>query len=256
MARERSYLRGNTRLRYRYSVRGLASRPEKFPWRPDLFTPTLDYLPGLPSTHQHFGYVTYPRFGLMGDDMFCSFRDGKAGLGDDYLYLYRADAGYFVYVGRHLRGIQSNPYVHGMDYRNGRFHITWVYRGFVYYEGWDDLLDLKHKTQRGPNDSSNNHNICYAYSDDRGYSWKNGQGKVIADLNNGETISNDSEGIVAFDVPKGSGLSNQESQAVDQDGGVHVLNRGHTKDGAYMWKHLYRRPDGKSLAIGRQCPRR
>lgn len=95
-------------------MRGLAKFPERFEWKADLFTSTLDYLPGLPSSHKHFGYVTYPRFGPMGDDLFCSFRDGKAGLGDDHLYLYKADAGRFYYVGTHLTGIQSNPYVHGM----------------------------------------------------------------------------------------------------------------------------------------------
>jgi hypothetical protein len=177
-------------------------------------------------------------------DMFCSFRDGKAGLGNDHLYLYHGDRGCFEYVGAHLTGIQSNPYVHGMDYRNGRLHVTWVYRGFVHYEGWDDPADTKHKQQAGPNSAANNHNICYAYSDDKGYTWKNGQGQVIADLRKGGSITNDALGIVAFGIPKNSGLMNQEAQAVDQDGGVHVLNRD-TVDGEYLWKHYYRSPDGK-----------
>ncbi|AEO69808.1 uncharacterized protein THITE_2120556 [Thermothielavioides terrestris NRRL 8126] len=232
-------------LRYRYSVRGLATDPEKFDWTPSLFTPTLDYLPGLPSTHRHFGYVTYPRFGFLGDDMFCSFRDGKAGLGNDYLYIYSGRTGRFDFVGAHLTGVQSNPYVHGMDWRGGRLHVTWVYRGFVYYDGWDDPLDTKHKQQSGPNTNENNHNICYAYSEDKGYTWKNGAGKVIADLRKGETIANDAEGIVAFKIPKNSGLSNQEAQAVDQDGGVHVLNRDKRDGGASaMWKHYYKPLNG------------
>ncbi|KAK4152672.1 hypothetical protein C8A00DRAFT_34589 [Chaetomidium leptoderma] len=233
-------------LRYRYSVRGLATNPDKFEWlASSLFTPTLDYLPGLPSTHIHFRYVTYPRFGFLGDDMFCSFRDGKAGLGNDYLYVYSSRTGRFDFVGAHLTGIKSNPYVHGMDCRNGRLHVTWVYRGFVHYEGWDDPLDTKHKQQAGPNGAENNHNICYAYSDDRGYTWKNGAGEVIADLKKGETVANSAEGIVAFEIAKGSGLTNQEAQAVDQDGGVHVLNRD-TVDGGEcpMWKHYYRSPAG------------
>lgn len=232
-------------LRYRYSVRGLATDPKSFPWKASLFTPTLDYLPGLPSTHRHFGYVTYPRFGFLGDDMFCSFRDGKAGLGNDYLYIYSANTGRFGFVGAHLTGIQSNPYVHGMDHRNGKLHVTWVYRGFVHYDGWDDPLDTKHKQQQGPNSFENNHNICYAYSEDKGYTWKNGAGDMIADLSNGETIANDTEGIVAFEIPKNSGLSNQEAQAVDQDGGVHVLNRDKVDGGdTPVWKHYYRSPDG------------
>jgi len=236
--------RRGLRLRYRVSVRGLATTPERFSWHPDLFTPTLDYLPGLPSTHKPFGYVTYPRFGVMGHDMFCSFRDGKAGLGDDHLYIYRAEAGHFSYVGKHLTGVQSNPYVHGIDYQNGRLHISWVYRAFVHYDGWDDPLDTKHKQQAGPNSAANNHNICYAFSDDKGYTWKNAGGKVVASLERGETVTNYSDGIVAVEIPKRSGLSNQESQAVDLTGGMHILNRGRTSEGAYVWKHYYRPSEG------------
>lgn len=210
-----------------------------------MFTPHLDYLPGLPSTHTHFGYVTYPRFIPAESDLLVSFRDGKAGLGDDHLYIYRASTGFFSFIGTHLTGVHSNPYVHGMDYRDGRLHVTWVYRGFVWYEGWDDLQDTKHKQQAGPNSSVNNHNICYAYSEDQGYSWKNSVGKVVANLKDGGSILPKSEGIIAFDIPKGCGLSNQESQAVDQDGGVHILNRD-ILDGSHMWKHYYRSQDGKA----------
>lgn len=190
--------------------------------------------------------MTYPRFEIAGDDMLFSCRDGKAGLGNDHLYLYNGSSGLFTFVGTHLTGIQSNPYIHGMDHRNGRLHITWVYRGFVHYEGWDDPADTKHKQQAGPNGAENNHNICYAYSDDKGYTWRNSAGRVIADLREGGTITNDSDGIVAFDIPKNSGLTNQEAQAVDQDGGVHVLNRDTTDGGdCSMWKHYYRSPGGE-----------
>jgi hypothetical protein len=160
--------------------------------------------------------------------------------------MYMASKKEFVFVGTHLTGIQSSPYVHGMDWRRGRLHVTWVYRGFVHYEGWDDPLDTKHKQQAGPNGAENNHNLCYAYSDDLGYTWENGAGKVVARLDKGETITNDAEGIVAFEIPKGSGLTNQEAQAVDHEGGVHVLNRD-TLDGGDvpMWKHYYRSPDGE-----------
>lgn len=242
-------------LRYRYSAaKGLAKHPERFEWKPDLFTPTLDHLPGLPSTHKHFGYVTYPRFGPMGDDLFCSFRDGKAGLGDDHLYLYSSAAGRFRYVGAHLTGVRSNPYVHGMDWRDGRLHVTWVYRGFVAYDGWDDPLDTKHKRQAGPNGAENNHDICYAYSDDKGSSWRNGRGEVVASLEAGGTVRNDCEGIVAVEIPKGRGLTNQESQAVDPEGGVHVLNRDDL-GGELLWKHYYRSPEGKSRGYDIPWPR-
>lgn len=189
--------------------------------------------------------MTYPRLGALpgSDAMFMSLRDGKAGLGSDHLYLYRASTGFWEFAGTPLTGVQSNPYVHGWDSRAGRLHVTWVYRGFVWYEGWDDPGDTKHKQQAGPNGAENNHDVCYAYSEDLGYTWRNGEGRVIADLREGGTIDNGADGIVALRIPKGAGLMNQESQAVDQDGGVHVLNRD-SLDGRYMWKHHFRSPDG------------
>ncbi|KAL1846321.1 hypothetical protein VTK73DRAFT_314 [Phialemonium thermophilum] len=247
------------RLRFRHSVRGLALTPERFAWTPDLFTPTLDHLPGLPSDHKPFGYVTYPRFGPLRDgrgSLFCTFRDGKAGLGNDHLYVYEAATGRYSYVGAHLTGVRSSPYVHGLDsggrcHDDGddkeggrrRLHVTWVYRAFVEYEGWDDPLDTKHKQQAGPNGAENNHDLCYAYSDDGGRTWRNGAGEVVAaDLDKGGSVRNDSPGIVAVEIPKGRGLTNQEAQAVDGDGGVHVLNRDDL-DGELRWKHYYRSPD-------------
>lgn len=247
-------------LRYRHSVKALASDPDRFPWTPALFTPTLDHLPGLPRTHEHFGYVTYPRFGPAGRggrDMFMSFRTGKAGLGDDHLYVYRAgddgddgSGGCFVFVGTHLVGVQNNPYVHGMDYQiredgAGRLHVTWVYRGFVHYDGWDDPLDTKHKQQAGPNGAENNHDLCYAYSDDDGRTWRNTHGAVVADLGpagGGRGVTPDAPDLVVFGIPKRSGLTNQESQAVYADGGVHVLNRTFEGEGRPMWRHFYREP--------------
>lgn len=191
--------------------------------------------------------------------MFLSFRDGKAGLGNDHLYIYRPDLGTFDFIGTHLTGVMSNPYINGMDYspHDGKLHITWVWRGFVDYKGWDDPLDTKHKRQAGPNGAENNHDLCYAYSDDLGFTWRNGRGGVIADLKGrvggwggkevAGTISNGAEGIVAFEIPRGKGLMNQEAQAVDSRGGVHVLNRDCVDEGGeYMWKHYYRYPgDGK-----------
>ncbi|KAK3335154.1 hypothetical protein B0T19DRAFT_1658 [Cercophora scortea] len=232
-------------LRYRHSIPNLAARPSEFKWTSALFTPTQSHLPGLPPTHAPFTYVTYPRFIPTSHNLLLTLRDGKAGLGNDHLYLYSPSTQHFSYIGAHLTGLQSNPYIHGLTYHHAshRLHTTWVYRDFVFYPGWDDPLDMKHKQQAGPNGAENNHDICYAYSDDEGYTWKNCARTTIADMRKGETIANDAEGITAFVIPKGSGLMNQEAQAVDRDGGVHVLNRD-MLDGAHMWKHYYRSPDG------------
>lgn len=129
----------------------------------------------------------------------------------------------------------------------GKIYTTWVWRGFVPYPGWDDPLDTKHKQQAGPNGAENNHDICYAYSDDGGVTWYNNADKKIGDLKIGEAVNNTSEGVVVFEIPKGRGLTNQESQAVDGRGGVHVLNRDNMgmEGGGVWWKHYYRGGDGK-----------
>ncbi|OTB01329.1 hypothetical protein M426DRAFT_221533 [Hypoxylon sp. CI-4A] len=230
-------------IRYRHSKPGIAKSPESFSWSASLFTPHLSRLPGLGPEHDElFSYVTYPRFVQLDTNLLFSFRTGKAGLGDDHIAVYSPEKQYTV-LGVNLKGVDNNPYIHGLDYRNGKLHATWVYRGFVHYEGWDDPRDTKHKQQAGPNSGWNNHNIYYAYSDDEGRTWSNGAGEKIADLAKGESVRPGSRGILAFDIPKGSGLSNQEAQAVDHDGGVHVLNRD-AVDGEQKWKHYYRSPEG------------
>ncbi|RYP23826.1 hypothetical protein DL765_000903 [Monosporascus sp. GIB2] len=238
------------RVRYRYSLPKVALSPEAFEWQPKLFTSTLSQLPGLESEDELFGYITYPRFGRLGEDLWFSWRTGKAGLGDDHLSVYRAGTGRHELMGgsasasgTYLKGVDGNPYIHGLHHRDGRLHATWVWRSFVWYEGWDDPADTKHKAQAGPNSAQNNHDICYAYSDDGGRTWCNGAGERVADLSRGESIRPDSPGIVAFEIPRGSGLHNQESQAIDHFGGVHVLNRDNL-DGEQRWKHFYRSPDG------------
>lgn len=68
---------------------------------------------------------------------------------------------------------------------------------------------------------------------------------MIATLDKGESIKPTSPGIIAFVIPKGSGLMNQEAQAVDYEGGVHVLNRDCLDAGVQRWKHYYLSPHGE-----------
>ncbi|KAK7968076.1 uncharacterized protein PG986_002353 [Apiospora aurea] len=284
-------------LRYRHSIPHLATDPASFTWSAQHFTPTLHHLPGLESSLPHtelLSDITYPRFGRLGTDLWFSFRTGKAGLGDDHLYLYSARRGTYYPFGSpdssrstassnnksdvvadatavmattpFLKGIQNNPYIHGLDARGGTLYVTWVYRDFVWYAGWDDPADTQHKQQAGPNSAANNRDLCFAYSAPEspaptaeaapaGQIWRNGAGDVIADLGRGESITPSSPGVTAFRIPKGSGLTNQEAQAVDRDGGVHVLNRDCCSSeadarcdeaGIVRWKHYYHNPTTKT----------
>ncbi|KAI0975313.1 hypothetical protein F4678DRAFT_322812 [Xylaria arbuscula] len=250
-------------LRYRSSKLGAATSPEEVNWNPALFTPTLPSLPGLESSAKVtdlLSYITYPRFVTAGQNLLFTFRTGKAGLGDDHLCVYSAtpspnttpttenetkevSKGTYRFLGTHLKGIRNNPYIHGLDASpdGQRLYTTWVYREFVHYPGWDDPADTKHKQQAGPNSAANNRDICYAWSSDGGTRWHNGSGDpvCIADLGRGESILPTTPGIVALAIPNGSGLINQEAQAVDAEGGVHVLNRDNLDGGAQRWKHYY-----------------
>ncbi|KAI1812571.1 hypothetical protein GGS20DRAFT_15336 [Poronia punctata] len=259
-------------LHYRHSLPGAATVPSE-KWDVSLFGTTLtNTLPGLQTDQESnnktvkalLNDVTYPRFLPLPNtnQLLLTFRTGKAGLGDDHLFTY--SHGKYTFLGTHLRGIRNNPYIHGLSISppssssnsNNKLVTTWVYRAFVPYLGWDDPLDTKHKQQAGPNSAENNHDICCAYSEDGGVTWYGGGGRggkstpkkekgevMIANLSKDTSILPTSSDIVAFEIPKGAGLMNQESQTVDYDGGIHVLNRDCLDDGGKTrWKHYYSDP--------------
>lgn len=162
------------------------------------------------------------------------------------LYVYSSETGKYILIGTYLEGTENNPYTNGLDYHNSRLHVTWTYRDFVPFEGWDNTTGTQHKQQAGPNGIENNHDLWYSYSDDLGQSWKNDMGTTIADLRKGESVRCNNDGIKVLSLPKGSGVHNQEDQVVDNNGGVHVLNRDSTS-GDIKWKHYYRPTSGMSL---------
>jgi len=146
-------------------------------------------------------------------------------------------------IGTYLQGDENNPYINGLDYHDTRLHVTWTYRDFVPFENWDKATGVQHKQQAGPNGIENNHDLWYSYSDDLGRSWKNDFGHTIAQLDKGESIRCDNEGIKVFSIPKNCGVHNQEDQVIDYEGGVHVLNRD-AMSSLVQWKHYYRSPLG------------
>lgn len=163
------------------------------------------------------------------------------------LYSYSSKSGEYTKIGTYLQGVENNPYINGLDYRNSRLHVTWTYRDFVPYEGWDKKSGVLHKHQAGPNGVENNHDLWYSYSDDLGRGWNNDLGHAVAQLDKGESVRPETEGIKVITIPKGCGVHNQEDQVVDYDGGVHVLNRD-TMNGNMKWKHYYRSPNGMYMS--------
>ncbi len=165
--------------------------------------------------------VTYPRFTNVGDDLVLTFRDRGSGNGDVRIADYNSQTGQwsntrFVNQGspgsgtyddaNNNQSTRRNAYHNGFHAdASGRLHTTWTWR-----EG----------TQDG------NHGINYAYSDDRGVTWQNGDGDLVgtnsSPINvNSPGIELSGDGIDSFD--RRQGILNQQGQIVEADGGVHAL---------------------------------
>ncbi|KAK1964112.1 hypothetical protein LY78DRAFT_748647 [Colletotrichum sublineola] len=232
-------------LHYRMSIPGVATNPATHEWKPSLFSPTHNQLPGYTRSGQLgieklFLETTYPRFIRIDDDLLLSYRIGIAGAGSDHLFKYSSRSQSYSYIGQFLTGVNNNPYINGISYANGRIHVSGTYRGFVWYEGVDDPEARLHTVQAGPNGPENNHNLFYVSSDDGGKTFNNTKGKRLANLELGETVFPDCDGLIVFNIPMNSGILNQEAQAADGNGGFHVLNRENE-----VWLHYYRTPQRK-----------
>jgi len=106
---------------------------------------------------------------------------------------------------------------------------------------WRETPDLK-----------SNHDLLYAYSDDRGRTWQNNAGQTIA--RSGQSpIRVDSPGIVVAPIAFGWGMMNQLTQDVDGQGRVHVMLWHNPPDApgpnhdlnAWRYFHYWRDETGK-----------
>lgn len=196
-------------LHYRFSRPGVANDPSKFDWDESLFSPVQDHLGG-PKIES----VTYPSFVRDGDRMTLSMRlNGGSGSADSHFFEYRGGAWTIndpqssKLVDKHWSGGDGtvNAYFHTMFVHQGRRHLTWC---------WRDTPD-----------ASTCHDLCYAYSDDHGQTWRNHSGDLVGRLGV-QYISADTPGISVLKIPPGSTYVNGGSMTVDSAGDVHVLMRG------------------------------
>ncbi|RAK96967.1 BNR repeat-containing protein [Aspergillus ibericus CBS 121593] len=228
-------------LRYRISRPGLADDPNKSSWTTENFGTILDHLPGCNTLVD----VTYPRFIPAGKQMYFECRIGKAGAGSDILYCYDPDTAQFAYLGTYLVGRKCNPYPNGLSYHlpTGCLHVTWTNRHFIDYEGANDGASTAHKAQAGPNGPENNEGLYHACSRDNGVSWYGSEQQPVATLLSrlGTGLDSQDRRLLAREIPRNSGIMNQEAQYVDANGAVHVLNRENTS-GKETWVHYYRSP--------------
>ena len=197
-----SYDHHNDDLNYRVSVDSLANKPDEISWTMESFGSTIDYL----EQDIKVANVTYPRFISKPDgDLIFECRIGWSGDGDSFLWEYSAETGAWEYIGEYLNGtkVGENAYINGLHYDpSGRMHTSWVWR-------------------QTP-DARTNHDVCYGYSDDDGRTWYNAEGVKVGTAKTNPLTLN-TTGLKVWTVNTYRGLINQESQAVDSKGGVHIL---------------------------------
>ena len=186
-------------LRYRRSIAGLATAPATAAWSPASFGPVVSSLAGTTMNQ-----MTYPQFFSAPDNTLqLALRTGLSGSGDEVLYEYAGGA--WSHVGRFINGTGpgNNAYLFGIEYDStSLLHVTW--------------------TVRETSNASTNHDLYYAYSRDKGRTWRNNAGAVIATTGSSPLLSN-SAGLRVWGIGQNRGLINQESQVVDRAGVVHVL---------------------------------
>ncbi|MEV4346978.1 BNR repeat-containing protein [Actinoplanes sp. NPDC049596] len=184
-------------FRYRKSVAGLATSAT---WSTAGFGAVQSSL-----TSTSMAVVTYPQFFAHPDGTLqLAIRTGVSGTGDEVLYEYRSGA--WTYLGEFIDGTthNNNAYLFGIE-----------------YDGLDPLLHVTW-TVRETSDASTNHDIYYAYSKDKGRTWRNNAGTVVATTGSNPLASN-AAGLKVWSIGQNRGLINQESQVVDAAGIVHVL---------------------------------
>jgi hypothetical protein len=132
-----------------------------------------------------------------------------------------------------------NPVRYGPD---GRLHITW---------GWRERPANKITGLR------TNHDVCYAWSDDFGRTWKNNSGSVVAVLGSGPDVKSraidiNSPGVIVRLTRYLWGQMNTTTQYIDARNRVHVVNWQHQQEAekhstdlnTWRYYHYWRDTDG------------
>lgn len=207
-------------LRYRASELGLANDPEAHEWSAERFGPVQDNLGG-----SLLDYVTYPSFTVDGNRLALYLRmGGGSGSGNSHFCEYE-NGSWIVneetaskLIDKNWSGGNGtvNAYPFGTVVQNGRRHLAWCWRD---------------------SPAANScHDLCYAYSDDHGQTWKNNDGETIAQLGS-NFITADSPGVAVWEIPPGTKYINGGSMQVDSTGRVHVLVRGEDGTPAYFTRN-------------------
>jgi ribosomal protein L24E len=226
-------------LRYRHSRHPVADSPQSTRWNAEVFGPVKDNLGQVRmlrnrrnrsrSPSYKIESVTYPNF-IVADDALLLYLRLGGGSGSANSHLFNYQRGRWIvnqefssqFIDKNWSGGDGtvNAYPNGIVCHQGRLHTTWC---------WRDTPD-----------PSTSHDLCYAYSDDYGISWRNSDGAIIAKTGR-SYITADSPGVTVWKISAGKKYKNGGSMTVDNDGRVHVLSRD--EDGSPT--HFQRDPKTK-----------
>ncbi len=204
-------------LHYRASKLAVALDPAAHDWTADIFGEVHDHLGG-PSMAK----VTYPVFTSDAKGMMLYLRMG-GGSGSANSHFLSYEGGRWVvnsesasqFIDKSWSGGNGtvNAYPHTLVMKKKRWHLTWC---------WRDTPNAR-----------TCHDLCYAYSEDRGHSWKNNSGTTVA-ITGKNFITADTPGISVWPIPPGTRYVNGGSMCVDETGRVHVLMRGEQSRPVYF----------------------
>lgn len=203
-------------VRYVRSLPGLVGGSR--PWRSTSFEPLLGHLPGAVGKPRGW---TYPTFELHRGALFLTWRDGTPRRGEQALARYEPATGWrhlgsFTgpggeWTGDHGTSTSRYSYLHGFtsNPHTGDLEITWT---------WRENASAQDPRCRA---TPANRDLGYARSPDDGKTWLNDKGQVIGVTGENMITTLDDHVVVPIDVT--AGMINQESQAVDSAGRMHVL---------------------------------
>ena len=202
---------------YVKSAAGLLDSPATAAWTASAFGAVQTTLDGLALTSQ----FTYPQFVATPEGRLqLSYRAGVSGNGRNALAEYDGSAWTALgewssatgtYTSSHGSSSARNMYLHGIDYdRGGRLLAFFTWRE-------------QNAAVMCSSGGVTNHDTGYVYSTDRGRTWRNDAGALVATTGTPDTVAVTDSGLVVDSLNPDHSLMNQESQATDSAGLPHAV---------------------------------
>ncbi|MER6532843.1 BNR repeat-containing protein [Streptomyces sp900105755] len=202
---------------YVKSVAGLLDNPGSTAWTPAVLGAVQTSLDGLSLTSQ----FTYPQFVQTPEGgLQLSYRVGVSGNGRNALAEYDGsgwtELGEWsgstgTYTSTHGSSTARNMYLHGIDYDvDGRLHAFFTWRE-------------QSASVMCSGGGITNHDTGYVRSTDRGRTWRNDAGTLVATTGTSDTVAVTDSGLVVDSLGPDHSLMNQESQWTDSAGLPHAV---------------------------------